>query len=69
MKHRLRRWFYRFHRDNLKMVNEANECQLNDKANYIAFIARAFHITDKVESIHADFSKVIAQLTYISEDQ
>ena len=42
-----------------------------DKANYIAFIARAFHIhvTDKVGSIHPDFSKVIAQLTYISEDQ
>ena len=35
MKHRLRRWFYRFHRDNLKMVNEANECQLNDKAKQI----------------------------------
>ena len=51
------------------MVNEANECQLSDKANYIAFIARAFHITDKVGSIHPDFSKVIAQLTYISEDQ
>ena len=51
------------------MVNEANECQLYDKANYIAFIARAFHITDKVGSIHLDFSKVIAQLTYIFEDQ
>ena len=51
------------------MVNEANECQLYDKANYIAFIARAFPITDKVGSIQPDFSKVIAQLSYISEDQ
>ena len=60
---------YRFHRDTLKMVNEANECQLYDQANYITFIARAFHITDKVGSIHPDFSKGIVQLTYISEDQ
>ena len=47
------------------MVNEATKYQLYDKANYIAFIARAFHITDKVGSIHPDFSIVIAQLTYI----
>ena len=66
MKHRLNA---SFHRDNLKMVNGANECQLYDKANYIAFITRAFHITDKIGSIHPDFSKVIAQLTYIYEDQ
>ena len=53
------------------MVNEANECQFYDnlKAIYIAFIAQTFHITDKVGSIRPDFSKVIAQLTYISQDQ
>ena len=51
------------------MVNGANECQLYDTANYIAFIARAIFITDKVGSVHPDFSKVIAQLTHISEDQ
>ena len=53
---------YRFHRDNLKMVNEANECQLYDQANYITFIARAFHITDKVGSIHPDFSHCTANI-------
>ena len=39
------------------MVNEANECQLYDKANYIAFIARAFHITDKKVQVGKDQEK------------
>ena len=35
---RLRRQFCRFHLDHLKMVIVANEYQLYDKGNYIAFM-------------------------------
>ena len=52
MNHRVRRQFCRVHLDHLKMVIVQYECQLYDEGNYIAFIAWAFHIIDKVGCIH-----------------
>ena len=52
------------------MVNEANECQLYDKANYIAFIAKAFqrYLDDLLNIDNPYFEGMVNQI-YPSELQ